>query len=78
MNVDPVFFFIEWAICSAAVVVGQLMGRHFLAKLLTSDPCPRTGVCGPYEVDGRFYYLIPQAQWERLKERALGPLEYDT
>ncbi len=58
--------------------VGMVLGRHLMAKHLTGDSCPRTGVCGPYEVDGRFYYIVPQGQWERLKESVLRPREYDT
>jgi hypothetical protein len=58
--------------------VGMVAGRHLMAKHLTSVPCPRTGVCGPYEVEGRFYYVVPQAQWERLKESVLRPREYDS
>jgi len=57
---------------------GTTLGRHLMAKHLTSDPCPRTGVCGPYEVEGRFYYIVPQGQWERLKESFLRPREYDS
>lgn len=58
--------------------VGMVLGRHLMAKHLTGDSCPRTGVCGPYEVEGRFYYIVPQGQWERLKESVLRPREYDT
>lgn len=57
---------------------GMILGRHSMAKHLTSDPCPGTGVCGPYEVEGRFFYIVPQGQWERLKESVLSPWEYDS
>lgn len=78
MSPEMTEFLANFTLDCVILGVGLAMGRHLLAKHLTSVPCPKTGVCGPYEVDGRFYYIVPQAQWERLKESVLRPREYDT
>lgn len=63
-----------------AVVLGggAMIGRHLSVRHLTGHPCLRTGVCGPYELEGRFYYVVPQGQWERLRTSVLGLMEYDS
>ncbi len=69
---------ISLLIAIPSFVLGSLFGARLARAHLTSSPCPRTGVCGPYDVDGRFFYLVPQAQWERLKASVLAPMEYWT
>lgn len=69
---------ISLLIAIPSFALGIAFGARLVRAHLTGLPCPRTGVCGPYDVEGRFYYLVPEAVWERMKISVLSPMEYDT